>query len=78
MLNFAAAPRRRGWPLALLTLMAAGLALLLLTAAGLLFGVGPIPQLDPAVVEAPGPAAGEPAEPGPESAPEGGTGDGQR
>ena len=70
--------RRRGRALALLALTAAGRALLLLTAAGLLFGVGPIPQLEPAVVEAPGPAAGEPAEPGPESATEGGAGDGQR
>ena len=46
------APRARA--LALLVLTAAGLALLALAAAGLLFGVGPIPALEPAVVEAPG------------------------
>ena len=46
-------PRWRAGALLLLT--AAGAALLGLVLAGLLFGLGPIPALELAVVEAPGP-----------------------
>ena len=59
MFRFGTGSARRARSLALLTLTAALLALLALGVAGLLFGVGPIPALEPSVVDAPG--AGAPA-----------------